>query len=154
MSTPCIFPKISRRSKPVACSRSVGTVPGSAPGGSKSCSVLISMLWSAFCCLSLVSAHHRMVSAFLAVLDDRHVVLELLSLLKHVVSLVFIVDARARDSWLTEHTSWCCCCKGSWCCICDTERYTSRQWDETSCNWHCRRRGKERGGEIRWCLSK
>lgn len=28
ISTPCIFPRISRRSRPVACSRSVGMVPG------------------------------------------------------------------------------------------------------------------------------
>lgn len=42
MSTPCILPKISSRSRPVACSRSVGTVPGAAPGGSRSASDLIS----------------------------------------------------------------------------------------------------------------
>lgn len=42
MSIPCIFPRISRRSRPVACSRSVGTVPGSAPGGNRSSGPLIS----------------------------------------------------------------------------------------------------------------
>lgn len=42
MSMPCILPKISRRSRPVACSRSVGMVPGCAPGGTRSCSLLIS----------------------------------------------------------------------------------------------------------------
>lgn len=42
MSMPCIFPRISRRSRPVACSRSVGTVPGAAPGGRRSASVWIS----------------------------------------------------------------------------------------------------------------
>ncbi len=42
MSMPCIFPRISSRSNPVACSRSVGTVPGSAPGGSRSSIDLIS----------------------------------------------------------------------------------------------------------------
>lgn len=41
-STPCILPRISRRSRPVDWSRSVGTVPGSAPGGRRSCSVFIS----------------------------------------------------------------------------------------------------------------
>ena len=41
-SIPCIFPSISNRSKPVACSRSVGMVPGSAPGGRRSSSVLTS----------------------------------------------------------------------------------------------------------------
>lgn len=43
MSTPCIFPKISKRSKPVACSRSVGMVPDGAPGGRRSASLLISV---------------------------------------------------------------------------------------------------------------
>lgn len=43
ISTPCIFPSISNRSKPVDCSRSVGTVPGSAPGGSRSSNDLISI---------------------------------------------------------------------------------------------------------------
>lgn len=42
ISIPCIFPRISRRSRPVACSISVGTVPGCAPGGRRSASVLIS----------------------------------------------------------------------------------------------------------------
>ncbi len=42
ISTPCILPRISRRSSPVAWSRSVGTVPGAAPGGRRSASVLIS----------------------------------------------------------------------------------------------------------------
>lgn len=42
-STPCIFPRISRRSRPVACSRSVGMVPGAAPlSGRRSCSPVIS----------------------------------------------------------------------------------------------------------------
>lgn len=43
ISTPCIFPKISNRSRPVDCSRSVGMVPGWAPGGRRSCSSLISV---------------------------------------------------------------------------------------------------------------
>ncbi len=43
ISIPCIFPRISRRSRPVTCSRSVGTVPGSAPGGRRSFSDLISV---------------------------------------------------------------------------------------------------------------
>lgn len=43
MSTPCIFPRISRRSRPVACSISVGTVPGCAPGAKRSASDLISV---------------------------------------------------------------------------------------------------------------
>jgi hypothetical protein len=43
ISTPCIFPRISRRSRPVACSRSVGTVPGCAPGAKRSASDLISV---------------------------------------------------------------------------------------------------------------
>lgn len=42
MSTPSIFPRISNLSRPVACSKSVGTVPGWPPGGSRSASVLIS----------------------------------------------------------------------------------------------------------------
>ena len=42
ISTPCIFPKISNRSRPVACSRSVGIVPGAAPGPMRSASLLIS----------------------------------------------------------------------------------------------------------------
>jgi hypothetical protein len=42
MSTPCIFPRISRRSRPVACSRSVGMVPGWAPSGRRSASEVIS----------------------------------------------------------------------------------------------------------------
>lgn len=43
MSTPCIFPRISRRSRPVACSMSVGMVPGAAPPeGRRSCSLVIS----------------------------------------------------------------------------------------------------------------
>ena len=42
MSMPCIFPRISRRSRPVACSASVGTVPGLAPAGSRSSMDLIS----------------------------------------------------------------------------------------------------------------
>jgi hypothetical protein len=41
-STPCIFPRISRRSRPVDCSASVGTVPGCAPGGRRSSYDLIS----------------------------------------------------------------------------------------------------------------
>ena len=44
ISMPCIFPRISRRSRPVACSKSVGIVPGAAPGGSRSSSVLISVV--------------------------------------------------------------------------------------------------------------
>lgn len=44
MSTPSIFPRISRRSRPVACSRSVGTVPGSAPGPKRSSSPLTSII--------------------------------------------------------------------------------------------------------------
>lgn len=43
ISMPCIFPRISRRSRPVDCSRSVGTVPGFAPGARRSSSVLISI---------------------------------------------------------------------------------------------------------------
>jgi hypothetical protein len=43
MSMPCIFPNISNRSKPVACSRSVGMDPTAAPGASRSSSVLISV---------------------------------------------------------------------------------------------------------------
>jgi hypothetical protein len=43
MSTPCIFPRSSRRSRPVDCSRSVGTVPGCAPGAKRSASVLMSV---------------------------------------------------------------------------------------------------------------
>jgi len=43
MSTPSILPRISRRSKPVACSTSVGTVPGGAPGPVRSSTVLISV---------------------------------------------------------------------------------------------------------------
>jgi hypothetical protein len=42
MSMPCIFPTSSRRSRPVACSTSVGMVPGFAPGGTRSSSLLIS----------------------------------------------------------------------------------------------------------------
>jgi hypothetical protein len=41
-SMPCIFPRISRRSRPVAWSISVGTVPGWAPVGIRSCSSTIS----------------------------------------------------------------------------------------------------------------
>ena len=41
-SMPCILPRISNRSRPVDCSRSVGTVPGSAPGGRRSSYVLTS----------------------------------------------------------------------------------------------------------------
>lgn len=44
MSMPCIFPRISRRSRPVACSASVGMVPGFAPGAKRSASVLISVV--------------------------------------------------------------------------------------------------------------
>lgn len=44
MSMPCILPRISRRSRPVAWSRSVGMVPGGAPGGRRSSSVLISVV--------------------------------------------------------------------------------------------------------------
>jgi hypothetical protein len=43
MSIPCIFPSTSRRSRPVACSASVGTVPGWAPGGRRSSMLLISV---------------------------------------------------------------------------------------------------------------
>lgn len=42
ISTPSIFPRISRRSIPVDCSRSVGTVPGLAPGPTRSSIVLTS----------------------------------------------------------------------------------------------------------------
>jgi len=42
MSIPSIFPKSSNLSRPVACSMSVGTVPGAAPGGRRSDSVLTS----------------------------------------------------------------------------------------------------------------
>ena len=48
MSTPSIFPSISSRSRPVACSRSDGTVPGAAPGPIRSDSVL-------------TSAHHKLI---------------------------------------------------------------------------------------------
>ena len=44
MSTPCIFPRISRRSRPVDCSASVGTVPGLAPSGMRSSMDLISVV--------------------------------------------------------------------------------------------------------------
>lgn len=53
ISTPSIFPRISNRSRPVACSRSVGTVPGLAPGGRRSSSVLISVNHTLFLSLSL-----------------------------------------------------------------------------------------------------
>jgi hypothetical protein len=43
ISIPCIFPRISRRSRPVDCSRSVGTVPGFAPGAKRSSGPLISV---------------------------------------------------------------------------------------------------------------
>jgi hypothetical protein len=43
MSMPCIFPMCSRRSRPVDWSRSVGMVPGLAPGGRRSSSTLISI---------------------------------------------------------------------------------------------------------------
>lgn len=36
MSTPSTLPRISRRSRPVDCSRSVGTVPSAAPGPNRS----------------------------------------------------------------------------------------------------------------------
>ena len=51
ISMPCIFPRISNRSRPVDCSRSVGMVPGLAPGGRRSCSSLTSVvpLPSAIC---------------------------------------------------------------------------------------------------------
>lgn len=42
ISTPSILPRISRRSTPVDCSRSVGTVPGWAPGPTRSSMVLTS----------------------------------------------------------------------------------------------------------------
>lgn len=42
ISIPCILPKSSNRSKPVDCSRSVGTVPGFAPGARRSDGVLAS----------------------------------------------------------------------------------------------------------------
>jgi len=42
MSTPSILPRISSRSRPVDCSRSVGMVPGSAPGPMRSSSTRIS----------------------------------------------------------------------------------------------------------------
>lgn len=61
-SIPCIFPRISKRSRPVACSRSVGTVPGRAPGGRRSASVLISTMQSAPFSSAHVTrgiAHHR-----------------------------------------------------------------------------------------------
>ena len=43
ISIPCILAKISNRSKPVDWLKSDGTVPGSAPGGRRSCSVLTSV---------------------------------------------------------------------------------------------------------------
>lgn len=43
ISMPCIFPSNSRRSRPVAWSRSVGMVPGLAPGGRRSSSVFTSI---------------------------------------------------------------------------------------------------------------
>ena len=43
MSTPSILPRISRRSRPVDCSRSVGTVPGAAPSGRRSASEWMSV---------------------------------------------------------------------------------------------------------------
>jgi hypothetical protein len=43
ISIPCILPKISNRSRPVACSRSVGTVPGLAPGPNRSSGPLTSI---------------------------------------------------------------------------------------------------------------
>jgi hypothetical protein len=46
-SMPCIFPKISNRSNPVACSKSVGTVATAAPGPMRSVSSLISVYLSA-----------------------------------------------------------------------------------------------------------
>lgn len=46
MSTPSILPRISRRSRPVACSRSVGTEPGAAPGPKRSSSPLTSVVGS------------------------------------------------------------------------------------------------------------
>lgn len=42
-STPSIFPRISNRSKPVACSRSDGTVPVLAPGPMRSSAVFTSL---------------------------------------------------------------------------------------------------------------
>lgn len=44
MSTPCIFPRISKRSRPVAWSRSLGTSPGRPPGGMRSCAPVISVI--------------------------------------------------------------------------------------------------------------
>ena len=41
-STPCILPRISKRSRPVDWSRSVGTSPGLVPGGRRSSIVLTS----------------------------------------------------------------------------------------------------------------
>lgn len=43
-SIPCILPRISNRSRPVDCSRSVGTVPGAPPGGRRSAALLISVV--------------------------------------------------------------------------------------------------------------
>jgi len=42
MSMSSILPRSSKRSIPVACSKSVGTVPGAAPGPKRSSSVLTS----------------------------------------------------------------------------------------------------------------
>lgn len=65
MSTPCIFPRISRRSRPVACSRSVGMVPGLAPSGRRSASEVISAAREK---LSVtVSSHCRAIAQRLAI---------------------------------------------------------------------------------------
>ena len=64
-STPCILPRISRRSRPVAWSRSVGMVPTAPPDGIRSSSVLISATSLSQCIVSCgpietrILLHHR-----------------------------------------------------------------------------------------------
>lgn len=64
MSTPSIFPRISRRSRPVDCSRSVGTEPGAAPGPTRSSSVLMSVLADLLASMALGASVVRAIAIF------------------------------------------------------------------------------------------
>lgn len=164
MSMPCIFPKISKRSRPVACSRSVGMVPGAAPGGRRSDSDLISAFRNlvSHACIRRPPRQHLGGSKPDKLGQDRtdlqmevvcpvtrpasgpislfHLVRRLQeSLGQHFMRWLVVVGDRSsiRESFARRRTAWCDSHKRSRCKRFGPHRQAPRQGEDTACCRHC-----------------
>lgn len=141
MSTPSILPRISRRSIPVACSRSVGTVPGAAPGPKRSSSVRTSAhaSLSAIVVRQITIRRPRLRGAIEAVgggIVEQHT-------LQSLVGANLLLGAASKSSGLLVGggRTGSISCSGSK----NTSQpsYDDRHWLAGGAKWKCVRRTKE-----------